>query len=67
MCLKNNKKMIKSIKREFLLGIIRGIGTGVGFSFVSAIVIYIFQKIIKLNIPLISKYLKDIIEILNKY
>lgn len=56
----NTKKLLI---RNFTSGIIKGIGAGIGFSIITAIIIYLLQKIIKLNIPVISKYISDIIEI----
>lgn len=56
----NTKKLLI---RNFVSGIIKGIGAGIGFSIITALIIYLLQKIIKLNIPVISKYISDIIEI----
>lgn len=56
----NNKKIIL---KNFLAGISRGIGIGIGFSVLSAIIIYFLQRIVKLNIPIIGKYISDIAEI----
>lgn len=58
----------KLIWRNFISGIAKGVGIGIGFSIVTAIIIIILQRIITLNIPVISKYIADIIEIvqLNK-
>ena len=55
-----NKKEI--IKRNFIAGMAKG----VGFSIISAIIVYILQKIIKLNIPAISDYITDIVAIVQK-
>lgn len=52
--------------RNFTSGIIKGIGVGIGFSIITALIIYLLQKIIKLNIPIISQYISDIIEIVEK-
>lgn len=52
--------------RNFLSGITKGIGAGIGFSIITALIIYLLQKIIKLNIPVISQYISDIIEIVQK-
>lgn len=49
--------------RNFLSGISKGVGIGIGFSIVTAIIIIILQRIITLNIPVISQYIADIIEI----
>ena len=51
------------IKRNLLAGIARGIGGGIGFTIITAIIIYFLQKIVKLNIPVIGKYINDIVEI----
>lgn len=52
--------------RNFLSGITKGIGAGIGFSIITALIIYLLQKIIKLNIPVISQYISNIIEIVQK-
>lgn len=59
----NPKKMLL---RNFASGLIKGIGAGIGFSIITAIIIYAVQKIIKLNIPVISEYIADIVEIVQK-
>ena len=59
----NPKKMLL---RNFTSGLIKGIGAGIGFSIITAIIIYAVQKIIKLNIPVISEYIADIVEIVQK-
>ena len=59
-----NRKEI--IKRNLLAGIFRGIGIGIGVTLISAILITILQKIIRLNIPIISDYIVDIIQIVEK-
>lgn len=56
-----NKKEI--FLRNFLAGIARGVGIGIGVTVISAIVIYILQKIVRLNIPLLGEYISDIMEI----
>ena len=56
----NTKKLIY---RNFLAGISRGIGIGIGVTILTAILIYILQKIVRLNIPIIGQYISDIAEI----
>ena len=56
----NNKEIIK---RNFLAGIFRGIGIGIGFTLITAIIVALLNKIIKLNIPIIGEYVSDIVEI----
>ena len=52
----NSKKFLF---RNFLSGIIKGIG----FTILTAIIIIILQRIVTLNIPVIGKYISDIVEI----
>lgn len=56
----NSKKFLF---RNFLSGIIKGIGTGIGFTILTAIIIIILQRMVTLNIPVIGKYISDIVEI----
>ena len=49
--------------RNFWSGIIKGIGTGIGFTILTAILLVVLQKIVALNLPVISEYILDIIEI----
>ena len=59
----NKKEMIF---RNLFSGLWKGIGIGLGVTLVTAIIILILQKIIKLNIPVISEYITDIVEIVEK-
>lgn len=59
-----NKKEI--FKRNFIAGISRGIGIGIGVTLITAILIYILQKIILLNIPIIGDYITDIVQIVER-
>ena len=58
----NKKEMIF---RNLFSGLWKGIGIGIGVTLVTAIIV-ILQKIIKLNIPVISEYITDIVEIVEK-
>lgn len=53
----------KLLWRNFISGISKGVGIGIGFSIVTAIIIVILNRIITLNIPVISQYIADIVEI----
>lgn len=59
-----NKKEI--IKRNFLAGISRGAGIGIGITLISAVIVYFLQKIIILNIPVLGDYISDIVSIVQK-
>lgn len=41
----------------------KGIGIGIGFTILTAILLIILQKIVTLNIPVIGDYISDIVEI----
>lgn len=54
------------IWRNLLAGIFRGIGIGIGVTIVTAMLIYLLQKIVTLNIPIIGEYIADIVEIVQR-
>lgn len=54
------------LKRNLIGGIARGIGGGIGFTIITAIIIYFLQKIVRLNIPIIGEYINDIVDIVQK-
>ena len=51
------------VKRNFIAGIFRGIGVGIGVTVVTAIIIYFLQRLVRLNLPGIGKFISDIVEI----
>ena len=53
----------KLLWKNFISGIAKGIGTGIGFTILGAIVLIILRRIVLLNIPVIGRYLKDILDI----
>ena len=59
----NKKEMLK---RNLIAGIFRGIGIGIGVTLITAILIFVIQKIVTLNIPIIGEYIADIVEIVEK-
>ena len=59
----NKKEMIK---RNLISGIFRGIGIGIGVTVITAILVFIMQRIVTLNIPVIGEYISDIVEIVEK-
>lgn len=52
--------------RNLISGIAKGVGIGIGFTLITAILIIVLQKIVKLNIPVIGEYITDIVEIVQK-
>lgn len=59
-----NKKEI--FIRNILAGLARGVGIGIGVTIITAVIVIIMQKIIRLNIPVIGDYLADILEIVEQ-
>lgn len=59
----NTKKLFI---KNFFSGLFKGFGISIGFSIFSAVIIYSMQKIIRLNIPIISEYITDIVDIVEK-
>lgn len=49
---------------NLISGISKGIGIGIGVTLITAILVWILQKIVMLNIPIIGKYISDIVEII---
>lgn len=56
----------KYLVRNFMSGISKGIGIGIGFSIITALIVYLMQKIIRLNIPVLSQYISDIVDIVER-
>lgn len=54
------------IKRNLLAGIAKGVGLGIGITIVSALIVFLLQRIIKLNIPIVGEYIADIVAIVQK-
>ncbi|MEN6324692.1 MAG: DUF5665 domain-containing protein [Syntrophomonas sp.] len=60
-------EMLRNPRRLFFInfwaGLARGFGMAVGFTILGAIIIYILQKLIILNIPLIGDFIADLVNI----
>ncbi len=54
------------IKRNLLAGISRGVGIGIGVTITTTILIMFLEKIVTLNIPVIGKYVSEIIDVVEK-
>lgn len=48
---------------NFWAGLIRGFGMAIGFTILAALVIYVLQKLVVLNTPLIGDFIADIVNI----
>jgi len=62
--LMNNTKTM--IWKQFLAGIARGLGYGIGFVVLAAIAIYILQAIADLSIPFFADFINSIMEMINE-
>ncbi|SDZ16767.1 hypothetical protein SAMN05660462_02092 [Proteiniborus ethanoligenes] len=60
----NNKKRLLYV--NFLGGLARGFGMAIGFTILGAVAIYLLQKIISWNIPLIGDFIAEIVRIVQK-
>lgn len=60
-------EMLKNPRRLFFInlwmGAARGFGMAIGFTVLAALVLYLLQKIIVLNIPVIGDFIADIVKI----
>ena len=61
--LENRKKLLLI---NLISGISRCIGIGIGVTLITAILVWILQKIVTLNVPVIGEYVSDIVEIVMK-
>jgi len=62
--LKNPKKIIFI---NFLSGTARGFGTAFGFSILGALLLYILNAIVKYNLPVIGRYIAEILKFVKFY
>jgi hypothetical protein len=61
--LENPKKLIYV---NFLAGVARGLGMAVGFTLLGALALYLLQKVVLLNLPLISDFIADIVRMVRE-
>lgn len=57
----NNPKRLLFI--NFISGLARGFGIAVGFTILGAIVLYIMQRIVVLNLPVVSDFIATIVRL----
>ena len=60
------KNWRKRLFVEFLSGIVRGIGFSIGFSVLGALLIYILRNMALANLPVIGRFLADVVRIVEK-
>lgn len=54
------------IKAAFLSGVMRGLGTAVGFTLLGAVLIVILQHVVESNIPVIGDFLAEVASVVQK-
>lgn len=54
------------IFRNFLGGLSRGLGMAIGFTLLGAVAIIMLKELVRLNLPLIGKYVAEIVKIVEK-
>lgn len=63
-------KLLESPRRllfiNFIAGLARGLGMAVGFTLLGAIVLYILQRLVILNLPFISDIIADIVRLVRE-
>lgn len=55
----------KMLAVNFLAGVARGLGMAVGFTILGALVVYLLQKLVLLNLPLIGDFIANIVRLVN--
>jgi ABC-type phosphate/phosphonate transport system permease subunit len=53
----------KMLWANFISGIARGFGIAIGFTLLGAIVIYFLNKVVAYNLPVIGKFISEIVKI----
>lgn len=60
----NNRKRL--IYVNFIQGVARGFGMAIGFTLLGALILYMLQELIKLNLPLIGDFIAEIVKIVKE-
>lgn len=53
----------KMLIPNFIGGLARGLGISIGLTFLAAVIIYLMQWIVKWNLPVIGKFISEIVDI----
>ena len=59
----NRRKLLIT---NLIAGISRGVGIGIGVTLITAAIVIILKKIVTLNIPVVGKYIADVVDIVQK-
>lgn len=47
---------------NFLMGLARGFGMAIGFTILAALVLWLLQRLVVLNLPLIGNFIADVVK-----
>lgn len=50
-------------RRNFVAGLFRGIGIGIGVTIITAILIFVLERIVELNLPVIGEFIAKIVKV----
>ena len=53
----------KLLINNFLGGLARGVGMAIGFSLLSALILYILRYLVLLNLPVIGRFISEVVRI----
>jgi hypothetical protein len=56
----------KMLLPNFLGGLARGFGAAIGFTLLTALIIYILNLVVKWNLPVIGKFISELVNIVQK-
>ena len=56
----------KRLLGEFANGVVRGIGFSIGFTLISAMIVYLLRNIALSNLPVIGEFVADVIRIVER-
>ena len=59
-------KKSEIIKRNFLAGIFRGVGIGIGVTIITAMIVIFLERLVRWNLPVIGEYITDIVNIVQR-
>ena len=54
-------------RAAFRLGLLKGLGTAIGFTVLGAAVVYFLQLLVRINLPYITDFIVRIIEIIESH
>ena len=54
------------LRRAFWTGVLKGMGSAVGFTILGAVVVYFLHLLAKSNLPFLADFISDLIDIIEK-